>query len=176
MLLAIPLMIAGFFYGLALTLVVLIAWFALLFTGRWPQGMYDFVAGALRFTARTNAYFLLAVDRYPPFGLAPDNAYPARLRMASPLDHYSRLKVLFRAIYVIPAYIAAYILGLVGYLIALASWVIIVVTGRQPAGLQNATVFCLSYTIRAYALMYLLTETYPPFDSAPGLPASPATA
>ncbi|MGI8803168.1 MAG: DUF4389 domain-containing protein [Solirubrobacteraceae bacterium] len=175
-LLAIPLMVVGYVYGIALSIVVLLAWFVLLFTGRWPSGMHKFAAGALRFTARSNAYVLLLVDRYPPFGLDPDDGYPARLRVAPPLDRYSRLKVLFRFIYVIPAAVIAYVLGIFASLLALASWLVIVITGRQPEGLQNAMFFCLSYTIRAYALMYLLTETYPPFDAADAATTAPALA
>jgi hypothetical protein len=163
LLLAIPLFIVGYVYIIGLGLVTIVAWFALLFTGRWPLGMYNFSAGVLRFTARLNAYVYLAVDPYPPFGLAPNDAYPARLIVDGPLPAYSRLKVFFRVIYIIPAYIAAYVLGILAFLVAIASWFVIVVTGRQPEGLQNAIVFCLTYALRAYCLMYLLTETYPPF-------------
>jgi uncharacterized protein DUF4389 len=163
LLLAIPLFIVGYIYLIGLGLVTIAAWFVLLFTGRWPLGMYSFSAGVLRFTARLNAYTWLAVDRYPPFGLAPDDAYPVRLQVADPLPAYSRLKVFFRVIYVIPAYIAAYVLSILAFLAGIASWIVIVITGRQPEGLQNAIVFCITYTIRAYALMYLVTETYPPF-------------
>ncbi|MEA2299369.1 MAG: hypothetical protein QOF77_2305 [Solirubrobacteraceae bacterium] len=164
LLLAIPLVIVGYFYAIALFFLAVAAWFVLLFTAQWPRGMYDLVAGLLRFNARYTAYTMLAVDPYPPFGLAPDPGYPARLRVDPPLARYSRLKVFFRGLYIIPAAIIAYALGLFAFLVAIASWVVIVVTGRQPAGLQKPLFFCLSYTMRAYALMYLLTETYPPFD------------
>ncbi|HEY5196673.1 MAG TPA: DUF4389 domain-containing protein [Solirubrobacteraceae bacterium] len=163
LLLVIPVAIVGYVYIIGLGLVTIAAWFVLLFTGRWPLGMYNFSAGALRFLARLNAYIFLAVDPYPPFGLAPDDAYPARLIVDGPLPSYSRLKVFFRVIYIIPAYIAAYVLAILAFLVGIASWIVIVVTGRQPEGLQNAIVFCLTYSIRVYALMYLLTETYPPF-------------
>lgn len=162
--LAIPLMFVALFYGIAVGLVAIAAWFVLLFTARWPAGMYEFVAGVLRFTARANAYILLAVDPYPPFGLAPVAGHPARLHVDPPLARYSRLKVFFRPIYLIPAYLIAYVLGIFAYILWVVSWFVIVITGRQPAGLQNPMVFCLSYTTRATALMYLLTETYPPFE------------
>jgi Domain of unknown function (DUF4389) len=52
--------------------VVIVAWFAILFTGRYPQGIHDFVVGVLRWALRVAAYaFLLVTDRYPPFSLAP---------------------------------------------------------------------------------------------------------
>jgi hypothetical protein len=163
LLMVIPLFIVGYVYLIGLGLVAIAAWFVLLFTGRWPLGMYNFATGVLRFTARLNAYTFLTVDPYPPFGLAPNDAYPVRLVVDGPLPAYSRLKVFFRVIYVIPAYIAAEVLAILAFLAAFASWVVIVITGRQPEGLQNAIVFCLTYTMRAYALMYLVTETYPPF-------------
>jgi uncharacterized protein DUF4389 len=162
-LMIIPLEIVAIFYLIGLFVVTFIAWFALLFTGRWPIGMYNYTVGVLRFVARFNGYHLLLADKYPPFGLADDPAHPVRLIVDPPLPAYSRLKVFFRFLYVIPAYIVAYVLTLLGLLVAIASWFVIVVMGRQPEGLQNAIVFCLTYQMRAYALIYLVTETYPPF-------------
>jgi hypothetical protein len=164
LLLAIPLVIAALVYGIGVLIAIVIAWFALLFTGRWPAGLYEFAAGVLRFTARYTGYVYLAVDPYPPFGLGPEPAYPLRVLIDPPQPSYSRLKVLLRIFYVIPPYVVAYVLTIVMELIAIVSWLVIVITGRQPQGLQNAIVFCLSYTVRTYALMYLLTETYPPFN------------
>lgn len=164
-LLAIPLFIVGIVYAIGLVLAVIAAWFVLLFTARWPAGLYEFVAGVIRFTARITAYTFLAVDTYPPFGLGPDDAYPVRLHVAPPQASYSRLKVFFRGLYVIPAYVIAYILTLIAELLSIVSWLVIVVLGRQPAGLQNALVFCLTYITRTNALLYLLTETYPPFSA-----------
>jgi hypothetical protein len=54
------------------TLCVVVAWFAILFTGRYPRGLFDFVTGVFRWTLRVWAYaFLLTTDHYPPFSLAP---------------------------------------------------------------------------------------------------------
>ena len=63
-------MIVLFFVWLAAIVVVFIAFFAILFTGRWPRGMFDFVVGTMRWTLRVNAYAQwLQTDRYPPFSL-----------------------------------------------------------------------------------------------------------
>jgi uncharacterized membrane protein len=71
-LLAIPHYIVLVFLYIAGVVVVIIAWFAILFTGRYPRGMFDFVVGVLRWSLRVGAYaFLLVTDRYPPFSLAP---------------------------------------------------------------------------------------------------------
>jgi hypothetical protein len=69
-LLAFPHYVVLFFLGIAASLCVLIAWFAILFTGRYPQSLFDFVMGVQRWALRVAAYaFLLVTDRYPPFSL-----------------------------------------------------------------------------------------------------------
>jgi hypothetical protein len=70
--LAIPHYIVLAFLSLAAFFVVIATWFAVLFTGRYPRGMFDFVEGVIRWHNRVAAYaFLLVTDRYPPFRLAP---------------------------------------------------------------------------------------------------------
>ncbi|HSL73385.1 MAG TPA: DUF4389 domain-containing protein [Ilumatobacteraceae bacterium] len=69
-LLAIPHFIILFFLWILAFVVVVIAWFAILFTGRYPRGLFDFVVGVGRWSLRVYAYaFLLVTDRYPPFAL-----------------------------------------------------------------------------------------------------------
>jgi Domain of unknown function (DUF4389) len=68
--LAIPHYIILFFLGIAAVFVVIIAWFAILFTGRYPKGLFDFVVGVMRWSLRVMAYAaLLTTDEYPPFTL-----------------------------------------------------------------------------------------------------------
>jgi Domain of unknown function (DUF4389) len=70
--LAIPHYIVLAFLGIAAVVCIVIAWFAILFTGRYPRGLFDFVLGVGRWGVRVEAYaFLLATDRYPPFSLSP---------------------------------------------------------------------------------------------------------
>jgi hypothetical protein len=69
---AIPQLIVLFFILLAWGLTTIVAWFAILFTGAYPRGLYDFGAGALRWLLRVEAYMLLLVDDYPPFSLTEE--------------------------------------------------------------------------------------------------------
>lgn len=67
--LAIPHLVVLYFVGVAAGVVMLIAWFAVLITGRWPQGLREFAIGYARWHIRLNAYLLLVCDEYPPFSL-----------------------------------------------------------------------------------------------------------
>ncbi len=175
--LAIPHIFVVFFYVLAAEIVVFIAWFALLFTGRYPQGMYDFVAGALRYSTRVCGYVFLLSDEYPPFSGDPGTPYPVDLTIAPPKSAYSRLKVLFRIILLIPVYIISYAMQIVAQVGALLAWFAIIVLGRQPKGLQDMTALGVSYQQRAYAYFFLITEDWPPFtDTTSGRTVEPAPA
>ena len=69
--LAIPHYVVLFFLGLAAVVCVVVAWFAILFTGNYPRALFDFVVGVLRWWLRVTAYaFILVTDRYPPFRLS----------------------------------------------------------------------------------------------------------
>jgi hypothetical protein len=71
-LLAIPHYVVLFFLEIAALFVAIVAWFAILFTGRYPRGLFQFVEGVIRWHNRVIAYaFLLVTDRYPPFRLSP---------------------------------------------------------------------------------------------------------
>jgi uncharacterized protein DUF4389 len=168
LLLAIPHLIFVYLYQLAAGIVVIVAWFVLLFTGRWPLGMYDFVAGSLRYSTRVYGYTCLLTDEYPPFSGDPTISYPVRLDIAAPKPEYSRLKVLFRIVLAIPVLIITYAMQIVAQVGALLAWFAIVVLGRQPKGLQDMIVLGLSYQQRAYTYIALITEDWPPFtdDSA----------
>src|SRR5258708_30053152 len=81
-LLAIPHLIFAAVYAIAFYVVWIVAWFALLFTARWPASLDEFAAGFLRYTARLSAYLHLGVDQYPPFRGARDDSYPGHVRLA----------------------------------------------------------------------------------------------
>jgi len=171
--LAIPHFIVLYVWGLVAALAVIVAWFALLFTARYPQGLYDFVAGLERYSTAVYGYVGLLTDEYPPFGSDTDN-YPVHVVIPPPKAEYDRLKVLFRIILAIPVLIISYAMQIVWELGTFIAWFVIVVLGRQPKGLQDMIVLGLSYQQRAYAYLLLLTEDWPAFtDPQPALAGSP---
>ena len=152
-------------YALVFYVVYVIAWVTLLITARWPAGLYKFMGGFLRYLTRLNAYLFLGVDNYPPFTAPRTTAIPS----ACASRHRSLNTAessLFRGIYAIFAMVIRYALGIVLSFVSFLSWFAIVATGRQPESLQNALNFALSYTTQADALMFLITETYPPFGQS----------
>jgi hypothetical protein len=164
LLLAIPLAIWLYLYAIVAWIAIVIAWFAIVITGRYPQGIYDFVAGFNRFLARFTAYAALLCDPYPAFGGSEDPEYPVRMSFAGPLEKYSRLKTFFRGLIAIPLLILRYVMGLLLEVGAIAAWFIIVITGKMPRGLFDLMLLANSYTARSDAYLFLLTETYPPFQ------------
>ncbi len=163
LILAIPLVLVLYLYGIIATIALIIAWFAIVITGGYPAGLYDFIAGYTRFLARFTAYAALLSDPYPPFGGAEDAAYPVRMEFRR-LESYSRLKTFFRVLLAIPILIVRYVMGILLEIGAIAAWVVILVTGKMPRGLFDLMVLANSYTARSDAYVFLLSETYPPFQ------------
>jgi hypothetical protein len=164
LILVIPLIVVLWFYEIVAFFVVIFAWFAIVITGRFPDPLYGFVAGFVRFLTRVTGYSSLLVDPYPPFGGAPDQSYPIRMDFDGPLPSYSRLKTGFRFILAIPVAVLRWAIGILLQVAAVGAWFVIVITGRLPRGLFDVMVLASSYTARSDAYLLLLTETYPPFQ------------
>jgi hypothetical protein len=166
LILVIPVAIVVYVYAILAVIAIVIAWFAIVITGRYPQGLYEFVAGFNRAQARVTAYAALLCDPYPPFWGSPDPSYPVRMQFEGPLPRYSRVRTFFRFILAIPILILRYVMGLLLEVGAFGAWLVIVFTGKLPRGLFDVLVLANSYTARSDAYLYLLTETYPPFQDA----------
>jgi hypothetical protein len=166
-LLVIPHYIWAFFYGLASFVVIVIAWFAILFTGRWPAGMYDFTAGFQRFVGRLTAYTYVIVDTYPPFDGGEHPDYPVQIVIPPRKPEYSRLKTFFRPILSIPIYIVQYVFTLWLFFVSIALWFCGVFAGSTSPELTEAMRMPMAYYVRSNAYFYLITEDWPPFDPGP---------
>ncbi len=162
----IPHAIVSIFYGFAAYVVVFLAWFAILFTGRYPVGMYNFVAGYLRFLTRYNAYTYLVTDVFPPFDGAEHPEYPVALHIpATPKPSYSRLTTFFRFILMIPVVVLLYIFSIWVELLAIVIWFVAVIMGKVSPGLVGALGFPLAYIARAGAYGTLITDAWPPLEA-----------
>lgn len=159
---AIPWLIVAYAYQIAALVVVLIAWFALVFTGRYPQGMYNFVGGVLRFSMRVNGFVSLQTDEWPSFGLKDDPAYPVRVHFAPPAAKQSRVSVFFRIVLLVPLMLMSYLVSLLLGAVTMVSWVTIVFRGYQPAAIHNGLAWALSWTTRVTAYSWLMRDEYPP--------------
>jgi hypothetical protein len=184
--LAIPHYIVLAFLWLTLLVLTIVAFFAILFTGRYPRGIFDFNVGVLRWTWRVAfySYGALGTDRYPPFTLDDVPDYPARLEVAYP-EQLSRGLVLVKWwLLAIPQYIVTGIFlgggsyaaaqvddwfwgigfetGLIGILVLFAG-VALLFTTRYPGGLFDFVVGLDRWVARVAAYVLLMRDEYPPF-------------
>jgi hypothetical protein len=162
-LLAIPHYIALLVLGIGALFVVLISWFAVLFTGRYPRGMFDFIVGVHRWALRVIAYTDLLVDPYPPFTLDDDPNYPVHFDIDYP-EHVERWRPLITWLLVIPYFIVAYLIYYLGRIMVLFGFFTILFTTRFPEGMFNIVKISLRWMARASAYQYWMVTRYPPFE------------
>jgi len=154
---------AGALAGAAFTMAV-IAWFALVFTGRHPRGLWDFCAYYLRWLVRASAYLGLLRDDYPPFG---DVAYPTTLGVEYPEAGRDRWSVGQRIIYAIPHAIVLFFVNIAWFVVTVVAWISILLTGEYPPTLYRFSVGALRWNVRVESYLLLMRDEYPPFRMAP---------
>jgi Domain of unknown function (DUF4389) len=147
--------------GAVAAVCAVIAWFAILATGRYPEGLRSLVTYYLRWRVRAVAYAALLRDEYPPFG---DGGYPAELVLDAPEKPRDRVTVAFRIILAIPQLLAVWVLGMAWFLATVIAWFAILFTGRYPRGLYDFSVGVLRWNTRVEAYLLLLHDEYPPFS------------
>ena len=145
-LLIIPHIIVLAFLWIAVVILVFVALFAILITGRYPRGIFDFNLGVLRWSWRVSyySYGVLGTDRYPPFSLG-DADYPARIQIEYP-EQLSRGLVLVKWFLAIPHYLVVSVFqggigprygsGLNGIIVLFAA-IVLLFTGRYPQSLYD---------------------------------------
>ena len=179
LILAIPWFIVALFWGILFIFTHLLAWVAIIIMGRYPQWLYEFNAGIVRFGVRTSAWIYLQTDEWPPFGLSDDASYPIRVNIAPAAERQSRLKALFRWILVLPVvFVLSYGTSYIQMLAGLVAWLTIVFRGYMPQGVHDMLTFVNSFHARVFGYLAFLTDDYPPIglersNGAPAAPPSP---
>jgi hypothetical protein len=157
---ALPHYIILSFFGMVVSIIVWIAWFVILVTRRYPEGLHKLVLTYLRWTANVNAYVMLQRDEYPPFGEGP---YPVRLELPYPAE-LSRWLIFIKWFLVIPAVIVYALVGLALLVGVFIAWWCILFTARMPRGLFDFITGVNRWGYRINAYLWLMTDKYPPFS------------
>ena len=181
-LLAIPHFIVLVFLAMGAILATIVAWFAILFTGKYPRGLFDYNVGVMRWGWRVAfySYHALATDRYPPFTLQDDPEYPARLSVAYP-EKLSRGLVLVKVLLALPHYLIVALFvggslgvttvedgarysspGLIG-LLAIIAGIIVLFTKKYPDAVFDLIMGLNRWVYRVAGYALLMTDAYPPF-------------
>jgi hypothetical protein len=174
-LLLIPHYIVLIFLWLAFVVTWLISLFAILFTGKYPRGLFDFNVGVLRWTWRVSfySYGALGTDKYPPFTLEA-GGYPADLEVAYPEKLSQGLVLVKWWLLAIPHYIVVVIFqggwglrygGLV-FVLAIFGAIALLFKGKYPRDIFDFVMGMNSWSYRVIAYAALTTDRYPPFRLA----------
>src|SRR6185312_6720431 len=123
--------------GIGAVIVAIISFFAVLFTGRYPEGMFNYMVGVHRWGLRVGAYVLLMVDPYPPFTLDDDPNYPVHFDIDYP-EHVERWRPLLTWLLVIPYAIVAYFVIIIAEIMSFFAFFTILFTRQFPEGLLTS--------------------------------------
>lgn len=201
LLLAIPHLVWVALWGIAATAVAFVLWLAILFDGRAPASLHDFVASYLRYATHLAAYLNLAANPYPGFTGRP--GYPVDVEIDPPARQ-GRAGAAFRLVLAVPSLMLMVALGGwtapswagsfgsggdnwerssagaagVAAACAFLGWFACLARGRMPRGLRDLAAYCVGYSAQALGYLLLLTDRYPSADpsliSPPqSLPAHP---
>ena len=181
-LLVIPHVVVLAFLWIAFVATTVVAFFAVLFTGRYPRGIFDFNLGVLRWSWRVGyySYSALGTDRYPPFTLKDLPDYPARLEIEYP-QQLARGLALVKWLLAIPHFLILGVFvgggasiisgsdsrwtfsgGLIDLMVFIAA-IALLFTGRYPRGLHGFIMGMNRWVFRVVAYVALMTDVYPPF-------------
>lgn len=155
------------FIGIASMFVTFIAFWAILFTGRYPQSFFDFQKNFLQWNYRVNARLLNLADGYPAFGFDQEDEY-VKLEIEYP-EYSDRGLVLLRALFgglyvILPHYFILMFRYIVTNIFIFIAWWVVLFTGRYPDSMFEFNVGTLRWELRVQLYMMYLNDNYPPFS------------
>jgi hypothetical protein len=167
---AIPHFFLLFFIMIASLVLWFLAWWVVLFTGRYPKGFFDFQVNVLRWSARVEARLLHLLDGYPAFGLNETDAglifdipYPERLSRGHLL-----LRTFFGLFYcLIPHGFVLFFRAIATAVIIFFAWWVVLFTGQYPVNLHEFVVGTSRWNYRVSVYIMFMSDTYPPFRGKP---------
>lgn len=160
-----PHMIILYVMQIVAAVLMIIGIFAVLFTGRYPKGIENFVVGIVRWWWRLMTYFTCMTDKYPPFSLKAED-YPTDLSF----DHQaksSRLWALLtlvpvKMVLLLPHFFVLVVMEIVAFVCMVLGVFAVLFTGKYPESFANAITTFFRYAFRMSAYAMCLTDQYPP--------------
>ncbi len=147
--------------GAVAAVCALVSWFAIVFTGKQPKGLWDLSHYFLRWRSKAIAYMALLRDEYPPFG---DGEYAIDFGVGEFRETRDRWSVGLRIFYLIPHLIVLFFIGIAWFITAVIGWFAILFTGAYPEGLYRFAIGYLRWSLRVEAYALLMHDEYPPFS------------
>jgi len=165
--LAIPHFVVLYVLAIVQRVVFIISFFAILFTGKMPDGLFGFNAMVLRYQWRVGSYAMFMREDYPEFAFpteGPDPATePARLSV-EPAAKLSRGLIFIKWLLAIPHYIVLFVLYIAVYVVVIIAFFVVIFTGDWPSGMRDFVVGVMRWSSRVSAYILLMTDQYPPFS------------
>jgi hypothetical protein len=168
-LLAIPHFFILYFVQLIASVCVFIGWFAILFTGKLPEGLARFAVMLIRYQTRVTTYSMFMQEEYPPFEYPSEGTdtgdYPRmRVDMDPAWEGRNRLTTFFRPLLLIPQVFVLIFVGIAAAFVMFIAWFAVIITGKWPDGLLDFILGWFRWTVRVNGYALLLTDEYPPFS------------
>ena len=187
LLMLIPQVFVFMFIYIAAYVIMFLSWWAILFTGRYPEVFFNFITWWLRWYARLDGYANLLTDKYPPFSGRVEAEYPVVLEVEHP-EKLSRLTTFFRFPIIpmptmtlggewnwqvsatpgmpmaIPQYVVLMFISIAAGIILFLSWWAILFIGRYPRVFFDFITWWFRWGMRVTGYVYLVTDKYPPFS------------
>jgi len=167
-LMAIPHFIVLYFLNIASSVVAIVSWFIIVFSGQMSPGLANFQAMYIRYAARVYNFAAFLREEYPPFSFDATTSDPGddprlRVDLQPQLTDRNRVTTFFRFILVIPVAIVLAIFMIGAYITVLIAFFAVLFTGHWPAGLRDFVIKVQRFAVRLMSYSLLLTDKYPPF-------------